>query len=143
MGTFEVFDHTADVGLDVRGAGLEDLFETAARAMFSIVLVDLPQEVEVEEEVRVPIPSDPGDREELLVAWLQELLYHFEMRHLVPLAFVFHEKGPEALRVRVGFGRFEPGLHRTGQEIKAVTYHALEVAQQPDGTWSARVILDV
>lgn len=61
----------------------------------------------------------------------------------MPLAFVFHEKGAEALRVRVGFGRFKPGLHRTGQEVKAVTYHALEVAEQADGTWHARFILDV
>lgn len=77
MGTFEVFDHTADIGLDIRGSSLEDLLETAARALVSVMLVDLPEKVEVQEEVRVPMPADPGDHEELLVAWLQELLYHF------------------------------------------------------------------
>lgn len=142
MGTFEVLDHTADVGFEIRAESLEDLLETAADAAFSVILVDRPEEVEAEEEVR--IPSDGANQpDELLVAWLQELLYLFETESLVPMRFTFHERGPDALRARVGFGRFDPERHRTGSEIKAVTYHGLEVKQDEKGRWTARVIVDL
>ena len=144
MGTFEAFDHTADVGLEVRGESLADLLETAARGVFSIMLDDGPHEVAVEADVAAaPDPSLGDDAAELVVCWLQELLYRFEMEHLVPLEFDFAEAGPARVRARVGFGRFDPKRHRAGTEVKAVTYHELAVREGPDGTWSARMILDV
>jgi len=144
MGTFETFDHTADVGLEVRGESLEDLLETAARGVFSIMLDDGPREVAVEADVAAaPDPSLGDDAAELVVCWLQELLYRFEMEHLVPLEFDFAEAGPARVRARVGFGRFDPKRHRAGTEVKAVTYHELAVREGADGTWSARMILDV
>jgi len=144
MGTFEAFDHTADVGLEVRGAGLEDLLATAAQAVFSVIIEAGPSAVETETEVLAE--AETGARaewEDVFVAWLQELLYRFEMEHLVPLEFDFAEAGPVRVRARVGFGRFDPKRHRAATEVKAVTYHELAVREGPDGTWSARVILDV
>ncbi len=144
MGTYTIFDHTADVGLEVRAESLPDLLETAARATFDQMLEDWPEEVETEEEVRaVPPKGLEGDLGELLVNWLQELLYAFEMRHLVPLRYDFELVGPLEVRADVGFGQFQAGRHRTRLEIKAVTYHELQVRQEPDGAWSARFILDV
>jgi len=144
MGTFRTFDHTADVGLEVRGESLADLLETAARGVFSIMLDDGPREVATEDDVAAA--SDPAlgdDAAELLVRWLQELLYRFETQRLVPLEFDFAEAGPARVRARVGFGRFDPKRHRAGTEVKAVTYHELAVRAEPGGTWSARMILDV
>ena len=143
MGTFRTFDHTADIGLAVRADSREDLLETAARAAFAQMLEDWPTEVEVIDEVVARVMNGlQGDDGERLVTWLQELLYHFETKHLVPLAFDFREKGPRALHARVGFGRFDPARHRTGLEVKAVTYHGLEVREEAS-RWTARIILDV
>jgi len=143
MGTFRTFDHTADVGLEVRGESLEDLLATAAQAVFSLMLDEGPTAPDVHEDVRVePVPPG-GGLEDVFVAWLQELLYRFEMEHLVPLEFDFAEAGPTRVRARVGFGRFDPKRHRAGTEVKAVTYHELAVRRSPDGAWSARFILDV
>ncbi len=142
MGTFEIIDHTADVGFELEAESLEDLLETAADAAFSVVLVDRPEQVEVEQEVRIA-SGGPDQADELLVAWLQELLYLFETESLVPVRFTFHERGPDALRARVGYGRFDPERHRTGTEIKAVTYHDLEVTRDDRGRWTGRVIVDV
>jgi SHS2 domain-containing protein len=144
MGTFETFDHTADVGLEVRGESLEDLLATAAQAVFSVIIEAGPSAVETEAEVLAE--AETGARaawEDVFVAWLQELLYRFEMEHLVPLEFDFAEAGPARVRARVGFGRFDPKRHRAGTEVKAVTYHELAVREEPGGTWSARFILDV
>jgi SHS2 domain-containing protein len=144
MGTFTTFDHTADVGLDVRGDTLADLLATAARATFDQMLEDWPAAVETLREVRAtPMPGLKGDLGELLVVWLQELLYLFETEHLVPATYEFEVAGPNEVRAEVGFGKFVPGRHRTRLEVKAVTYHALDVHQEPGGTWSARFILDV
>ena len=144
MGTFRTFDHTADVGLEVRGESLEDLLATAARGVFSIMLDDGPREVAIEADVALTPDASPGEElRELLVVWLQELLYRFEMEHLVPREFDFAEAGPARVRARVGFGRFDPKRHRAATEVKAVTYHELAVREEADGTWSARFILDV
>ena len=143
MGTFDTFNHTADLGLSVRGTDLADLLETAARGLFAVMLVDRPPRVEEEREVRASAP--PGDREELLVAWLQELLYLFETAHLVPLEFAFDPpgEGEGEVRARVGFGRFDPAGDRAACAVKGVTYHGLRVCRVDDGTWSARLVLDV
>jgi SHS2 domain-containing protein len=144
MGTFSIFDHTADVGLQVRADSLEDLLATAARATFDQMLEDWPEEVDAQQEVRaVPQAGLEGDMGELLVVWLQELLYRFDTERLVPLRYEFLSAGPREVRADVGFGRFEAGRHRTRLEVKAVTYHELQVRREVDGTWSARFILDV
>jgi len=144
LGTFEVFDHTADVGLRVRGESLEDLLATAARAAFDQMLEDWPAEIAVEDDVSaVPSEAIGPDLAEAFVDWLQELLYRFETARLVPLRYAFTAAGPEGIKARVGFGRFESGRHRTRLEVKAVTYHELDVHREPDGRWMARFILDV
>ena len=144
MGTFELFDHTADVGIAVRADSFEDLLATAARATFDQILEDWPTDVEVLTEVAARCASGlECDRSELLVVWLQELLYRFDTERLVPLTFEFYSVGPGEIRAGVGFGKFDPARHRTRLEVKAVTYHGLEVRRQADGTWSARFVLDV
>jgi len=144
MGTYETFEHTADVGLAVRGADLADVLATAARAVFDQMLEDPPQAVEATEAVEaVCDPALAPDPAEVLVAWLQELLYRFETERLVPVAVDVAWATGEGVRARVGFGRFDPERHRTGLEVKAVTYHGLEVGEAADGWWQARFILDV
>jgi len=144
MGTYATFDHTADVGLEVRGRDLADVLATAARAVFDQMLADRPDEVAVRDTAEVQVdPALADDAGEVLVAWLQELLYRFETEGLVPMEIDVAEASPGGVRARVSFGRFDPSRHGTRLEVKAVTYHGLEVGAAPDGTWRARVILDV
>jgi SHS2 domain-containing protein len=144
LGSYAVFDHTADVGLEVRGNSLPDLLATAARATFEQMIEDWPDVIEAEEDVRVVPPKGlEGDLSELLVDWLQELLFTFETRRLVPLRYEFDQVGPREVRATVGFGLFRPDRHRARLEIKAVTYHELDMHQDSDGAWRARFILDV
>ena len=144
MGTYSAFDHTADVGLAVRGRDLGDLLATAAEAVFDQVLQDRPEAVAVTETLEARCdPALAPDAAEVLVAWLQELLVRFETDHLVPMAIEVQEATAERVRARVGFGRFDPARHAARLEVKAVTYHGLEVGEAPDGSWSAQFILDV
>ena len=144
MGTFEVFDHTADVGFLFRAMSLPDLLETAARAVFGVMLLDMPQEVVRQEKVEVTCEASVADDlGELLVDWLQELLFRFETGRWAPIRFAFEEARAGRAVAQVGFGLFDPKRHRTGPEVKAVTYHQLSVRHEADGTWSARLIIDI
>jgi len=144
MGTYTTFDHTADVGLEVRGKDFGDLLATAAHAVFDQMIEDRPDAVAATEAVDVRCAPDLApDPSEVLVAWLQELLFRFETDHLVPIRIDMDEATGEGVRARVAFGRFDPDRHAVHLEVKAVTYHGLEVNEAPDGSWRARLILDV
>lgn len=145
MGSFEILPHTADVGFRAHGTSLADLFETAARAMFSIEY-DLPS-VALEEKRAVEAQAD--DIEGLLEGWLSELLCLHDATGFVPTTFSVREIGPVGgggPEVRVA-GTAEGRLigdwfEQTGPQIKAVTLHGLEV-RRVDGHWEATVYLDV
>ena len=72
---FVALDHTGDLGVLVRAATAEELFERTAAAMFALLADPEMVREELEETFRV----EAEDRETLLVAWLSELLY----RHVV------------------------------------------------------------
>src|SRR5437588_8843539 len=76
----EQIDHTADVGIRVRAASPSSAFIAAAEAMFDI-MVDRSN-VQEREEWTVGVDAEGWD--ELLVAWLEELLYRWEIEYMVP-----------------------------------------------------------
>jgi len=79
MKAFETFEHTADVGLIARGRTLRELFANAARG-----LVDLMVDPEgLREEIQMQVTVSAGDREALLVGWLNELLYLLDTRRFL------------------------------------------------------------
>ena len=136
-GSFEFIDHTADAGIRVEAPTLEDLFETAALAFSELVIsVD---SVDCKVERRFELQED--DLEALLVSWLQELLYLLDTEDLVFSRFQvrLQDLSLEA----VAWGEvFDPKIHTMKTEIKAVTYHQLEVAKSDQG-WRAQVIFDI
>ncbi len=77
---FEPVEHTADVGLRVWGRTLEELFAQAGMGMASL-LVD-PETVRAVERRHVALTTN--DLEEALVAWLQEILYLYEVGDSFP-----------------------------------------------------------
>jgi SHS2 domain-containing protein len=135
---FEVFDHTADLGLRVRAAALNDLFAEAGVALFSTLVEDL-ESVGQGEHVEVAVVG--SDREYLLFDWLKELLYRFDADHLLFSRFVVRvtENGltGEALGEKLDWDR-----HVLRNEVKAITYHGLKVERDGDG-WLAEFIVDI
>jgi SHS2 domain-containing protein len=138
MGEFEVINHTADVGIVVRAATLPDLFETAAVGMFSFLIDPLSVENRAWRERRV----DADDLAGLLVAWLNDLLLLLNGEEFVPKVYVVDEVGERRLRATVHGEPVDPTRHRFRLDVKAATYHQLEVRREGDG-WMARVIFDV
>ncbi|MDQ7842024.1 MAG: archease [bacterium] len=138
MGSFEVFEHTADIGIVARGATLAEVFEAAAEGMFSL-MVD-PGSVENRAWLEREVEAD--DHGGLLVAWLNNLLAVVNIEAFVPVVFMVDQISPSRLRATVHGEPIDLDRHRFRREIKAATYHMVEV-KQADGGWTARVIFDV
>lgn len=137
MQEFEVIDHTADIGIIARGDSVEDVFISAAYGMLSLI-VDLDNVNEMEiQEITVVAP----DQEELLVTWLNELLYLFDAENLIFSRFEIIRLSMDKLEAVVYGEKVDPARHNLKIHIKAATYHMLKLSSQ-DG-FRAQIILDV
>lgn len=140
MGTVETFDHTADVGLRVTGADLDDLFRTAAEGMFDYIVVNRGDVNALLEEEIILQADTPAD---LLLDWLNELIFHSETKHRLFRAFdVRVAADGKSLRANVRGETIDPSRHILDHEVKAVTRHALDL-HEADGAWMAEMILDI
>ena len=123
---YELLDHTADALVLVRGKNAEELFEKAAYAMFDIITS--AKKIYPVGKYRVKISSPTI--EDLLVDYLSELLYVFSVEYFVMNDFnVIIYKGSDEYRLK-GIALGEPyniEKHGIKTEIKAVTYHELEI----------------
>lgn len=137
---FEVFEHTADVGIRVRAPDLPTLFVDAARGLFSVLVTNLDAVRPVHEE-RIRVAGNPAQCDDLLFDWLAELLYVFDTQRCLFSSFEvrLNDDGLE------GTARGEPidrSRHEMDMEVKAITYHGLKVESGADG-WLAEVIVDL
>jgi SHS2 domain-containing protein len=145
MARYTTIDHTGDVGIEWEAENLPALFREGACAFAHLAAGEAPGA----ETISRDLALDGVDLSDLLVRFLQELLFRFETRNeLLPRFEVGSlEEGGEGGRSKLhgtAHGRpFDPSREEVGLVIKAVTYHALEVAPTPEGRWRARVIFDV
>jgi len=135
---YRLISHTGDLGLEVWGKDLPDLFTQAGLAFFDIMVETSRIKLQQEKTITVEAP----DLEALLVAWLGELLYIFETEHLVLARFLIQTLTSQTLSA-IGWGEaFDPKKHQFKTAVKAVTYHQLRVWEARGG-WRARVIFDL
>ncbi len=138
MKRFEILDHTADIGLVIYGENLKALFENAGEAFFRLI-TDL-RKVRRRVERRINIGRENLDR--LMVDWLSELLYLHDVENLLFQGFKVESVGKDGLKAIVKGEPFREGVHVIKTEVKAVTYHRIEVRQE-NGRWRAQIILDL
>jgi SHS2 domain-containing protein len=134
---FDIIDHTADIGIIAYGGDEKEVFATAAYAMFSLIAeldgVDdmLCREIEVTAD----------DKEALLVAWLNELLYLFDVEHVIFSRFEVVNLEEHKLRANAYGDKFDPLRHVLKTQVKAATYHMLKV--EKGNGFRAQIIFDV
>ena len=135
---FETIDHTADIGIMAYGDDLKQVFANAARGLFSLI-TELDT-VAVKEKRGIKVTAT--DREALLVNWLNELIYLFEVKEMLFNRFDITSITDTELTA-IGFGeKINLAKHELKTQVKAATYHTLKIEQHEDG-WKAQVILDV
>jgi SHS2 domain-containing protein len=134
---FEILEHPADIGFRAFGGTLEELFANSAVAMLSIA--GDPEAAEQRQEYRISVES--GDRDGLMVDWLNEVLYWYDGKRIALREFRVQLTGERIDAVATGEPR-DPERHRAHLIVKAVTYHQLRIEER-DGAWIAEVYLDI
>ncbi len=134
---YTLLNHTADLGIKVRGVDLKDLFETAAKALMH--LMTRGESPGITTEMNITVSGQ--DLPDLLVRWLGEILYLLEGEDLVVTSVHIDSIFPSRLDATLQMIPFDPAFHRIRHEIKAVTYHQIQVMNK-GSIWEAQVIFD-
>lgn len=132
--TYRYIDHTADIGIHVVSENERGLFEEAARALIDILGASCPDK----DLEHLKVAVEGLDRTDTLVRWLQELLYLIEVKDLRVFSLRVSTLQETSLEAEL------EGIHspsRLRMEIKAVTYHNLEIAEV-DNRVQATIIFD-
>ena len=128
-------DHTADIGIEVTGDSMSEVFKGAVIGMSDLIVDTSSVEGLEEKMLRLENPDNGG----LLVDLLTELLFLLDVESFI-VSNVEIEYGPGEVVVRLMGDELDLNKHDVGMEIKAVTYHMLEVSDDPP---HARVLFDI
>ena len=136
--SYEFFDHTADIGIRVRAPTLSALIIPAGEALYAVI-----GEIAGRGD-RKPVTFDLTGEEpgELLRDYLGELLILFERDARIASAVEVSTFTDSRLAVTVHARPIDRGSSVFHHEVKAVTYHELDVKAVPGG-YEATIIVDI
>jgi SHS2 domain-containing protein len=135
---YEFIEHTADLGFRCFGATLEELFTHAGLAFFE-ALVNLET---IEKRIEKTIEAEADALDELMVNWLDELLFMYDTEGYLFSQFHFEMIEENQLKARASGEILDLERHDVRTGIKAVTYHQLSVVKK-ERRWEAQVIFDI
>jgi SHS2 domain-containing protein len=135
---YKLFDHTADLGIEVEESSLEGIYNSAAEALFSIL-----SDLSAIETKKTLLRRVKGlDREDLLINFLRDLLNLWNRNRFLVRSCEVLEIAPQNLTARLSGEFYNPLIHRIKREIKAVTYHQVSLVHTKRG-WKGKFVFDV
>ena len=137
-GSWEHFEHEADIGLRAIAPTREDLFERMAEALTAVITE--PKNVRSVETVTVT--CEAPDDALLLVDWLNALVFEMATRRMIFGEWDVAMSGHK-LDARIGGETIDRQRHQPVVETKGVTYTALAVEQDDEGNWRGQCVVDV
>lgn len=142
MGRFEFLDAVAiaDCALQIEGQDLDDLFETAVRALAELMVDPLTVLLTIERAVTLEAPSLAM----LFYDWLSELIFVKDAEQVVftSARVRVREGSPWGLSASLDGGLIVGGQTDLRSDPKAVTLHDFAVEPCERG-WRARVVIDI
>lgn len=135
---YEVFEHTADIGLRVYGKTLPELFIHAAQGMESLLVA--PEQVRG--TVGRTITVEGHDHLSLLISWLNELIFLFDTEYLLFRDFEIDALSETRLTAHATGEPYDAQRHALSSAIKAVTWHDAHIEVTEDG-YSTSIIFDI
>ena len=135
---FRIVGTTADIAVVAYGESLQKLFAHAAEGL--IFVFAEPDQIEKIEKRVIKLPG--SDIENLMVKWLNEILYFFEVKEFLGKEFKILTLDENHLHAEIAGETYKREKHLIKTEIKAVTYHQLAIKQQK-GKWKAKIIFDL
>jgi SHS2 domain-containing protein len=137
---YKFVDHTADVAVDIEADSMEELFMVSAQAWKEIIFEN--NIIEEKEEKKIKIAEN--DLELLLVKFLDELNFLFQTKKWI-CSFVkeiFLKNNAWSLSALLSGEKFNEDKHTASLEIKAVTFHQMEI-KNIHGKYSTRIVFDI
>jgi SHS2 domain-containing protein len=138
MVKFRFIDHTGDLGIEVYGDSLRDLFQHAGEA-FADIVTDA-ETIRPQESKQICLDAD--NIEDLLVRWLNEFVFLFDTEDLLFSVFDIVSVDDHHIEATVKGEAYDDTRHPINTTVKGATYHQLEVVRQND-LWKAHVIFDL
>lgn len=148
MKKFELIDHTADIGIKVKGNSLKEIFKNLAIGMFKIMVETKKNKGQSHFSSRKigtateKIELNSSDMVSLVHDWLSELLYIFNTKHLIFNKFKINDITDFSLNAEVSGELFNLKKHVIKKEIKSVTYYDLKI-ENKNNIWIGQVIFDI
>jgi len=133
---YHYLNHTADLGIEVRGPTLRELFVNIARAIFE---TQLAGKIESKKSINIELKGE--SLEDLFIDWCRELLYNFSVKGFIPKRYNVSIKDL-SIKADIEGDIFDPKRHRITLEIKNPTYHKLRV-EKKGKYYFATIIFDV
>jgi len=141
MKEFKILEHTADIGIEVYGKTKREVFTNAAKGMFEIIAGETKN---LKENFYDKIKLEADNLEGLLFVWLNELLYISETKLVILNKFKIKGLSDFQIEAKVEGIKIDPPFVKIQKEIKAVTYHRLEIKEDKEsGLWRAQLIFDI
>lgn len=125
------------MGIAAYGAELQDAFINAACGLFSL-MTDLDR---VKDELCLDVEVTADNQEDLLVEWLNELIYLFEVENVLFKRFDITELTDTKLKAACHGERIARRRHEIKLGVKAATYHMLNI-EKGDG-YRVQVLFDI
>ncbi len=123
MKNYEYFEVTADIGFKAYGKNLNKAFENAGLAIFNII--SNTDDIEPSRELSFEITSE--DNVSLLYDYLEELLFYHEVEFMLFSQFHVEIGDDFHLKATIKGEEINWEKHERKTEIKAITFHKMEV----------------
>ncbi|MFW6135013.1 MAG: archease [Elusimicrobiota bacterium] len=140
---YEIIEHTADVGLKIFGRTKQDLFQNAARGMFFLITGSNTFFEQTKNRKYYKVKCEGSSLEDLLVSWLSDLLYIHNTDYVIFDDFNIKDFTEEFIQAEIRGVKIRDFPYQVELEIKAVTYHELQVFKNKKGLWEATIIFDI
>jgi|SRR5450759_2979046 SHS2 domain-containing protein len=141
-GKYEYLYHIADAKFRAYGSTLEEAYENAAIAMFNVMINTSGIGASESKDIEVGSPDIKG----LLVEWLSELLYLFEVDGIIFSEFkiisIKKTNDGFSLKGRASGEPIDLSRHNFDTQVKAVTFHDLQVDEDENGRFCVQVVVD-
>ena len=126
------------MGIEAVGSSRAEVLEAMARGVATLTFGGIPATGQIKAKILV----EGNDDVELLVNWLNEVVYLCEKKQMVPAAFHVESIDHGKLRANMDGELFDPRKHGVERQIKSVTYHQACCEATREG-WYARVYVDL
>ena len=135
---YRLIPHTADIGIEAWAEEREGVFVAAALGFRELLFGTVPVGTSLAQRVSVSATNS----QELLVVWLNEILYCFEVKAIAPSEFEIQSMSNTALTAIIKGELYHPKRHPIQHQVKAVTYHQLTLMKKASG-WYGKVYVDL